>query len=73
MSSDLHLADYLTEKKLAEQLRRHERTVARWRLRRRGPRFSVIGREVIYSQADVSEWLRDGGTIPQRSKPARAR
>ena len=73
-NDDLLLADFLTEQKLAEQLGCHERTVARWRFKRKGPRFTVTGRRVIYHKTDVNEWLRSGGTAPQTdSKRARSR
>jgi predicted site-specific integrase-resolvase len=73
--SDIQLADFLTEEKLAEQLGCHERTVARWRMKGSGPRFTSAGRRVIYNKDDVTAWLRSGGTAaPQQgSKRARAR
>jgi hypothetical protein len=73
--SDIQLADFFTEETLAEQLGRHERTVARWRLARKGPRYTMAGRLVLYGKDDVADWLRSGGTAaPQQgSKRARAR
>ena len=72
------LADYLTEQKLAESLKCHPRTPARWRARRIGPRYTLNGRQILYHVEDVRQWLRAGGLAapaptPQRRERARAR
>jgi hypothetical protein len=71
--NDHLLADWLTEREVAEQLKHHERTVARWRVLGIGPRYSLNGRQFIYHKADVAAWLRSGGVAAQPKDPQRAR
>ena len=66
------LAEFISEKALADQLGHHEATVRRWRKERRGPRFTLNGRTVLYHPDDVNEWLRAGGVANVR-RPAKRR
>jgi hypothetical protein len=59
--NDHLLADWLTEREVAEQLKHHERTVARWRVLGIGPRYSLNGRQFIYHKADVAAQRRRCG------------
>ena len=69
------LADFLSEKELAQELGRCERTLARWRKLRIGPPFGMNGREPIYNVQQARAWLAAGGTSKpaarQRRRPAR--
>jgi hypothetical protein len=53
------LDDYLTRKQLARQIRRDERTLARWEMLRQGPPVTKVGRLVLYRRESVAEWLRN--------------
>ena len=74
------LSNFVSEKDLATQLGHHERTLARWRQQRTGPKFILNGRQIIYHRDDVNAWLRAGGIAaatarkqPKRRKRAVAR
>ena len=43
---------YLAESKLSP------RTLERWRLQGRGPKYVKLGRRVVYYQSDLDEWRK---------------
>lgn len=51
------LVDLVTERELAKILRRHERTIARWRRTRTGPPYVLIGRGIFYNVRSVRKWI----------------
>ena len=51
------LADYYTERQLAEQLDVTPRTLWRWRNLRTGPDVTMIGARVMYHKGAVRRWL----------------
>lgn len=52
------LEGYLRRPELAKQLRRTERTLARWEELRIGPAVTRIGREPAYHVDSVRVWLK---------------
>jgi excisionase family DNA binding protein len=60
MSSELPTSlRFLTQKQLAELLNLSERTLERWRVEGRGPKFVAMGpRRRLYRVADVDEWAK---------------
>jgi excisionase family DNA binding protein len=48
---------FLTQKQLAELIKVSERTLERWRVEGRGPKFVAMGpRRRLYRVSDVEEW-----------------
>ena len=47
----------LGERRVAEELSRHPRTLERWRKKGKGPAFTTIGRKVFYEPNDLQEWI----------------
>jgi hypothetical protein len=52
------LSGYIARPKLAKQLRRSERTLARWEDLRIGPPVTHVGVEPYYSTESVRAWLK---------------
>ncbi|MBT9444547.1 MAG: helix-turn-helix domain-containing protein [Hyphomonadaceae bacterium] len=50
--------ELLTPKELADRLTLSPKTLANWRVRGEGPRFTKIGGAVRYNAAAVAEWER---------------
>ena len=50
----------LGERRVAEVLGYHPRTLQRWRTKGTGPAFTTIGRKVFYELNDVQEWIDRG-------------
>jgi Helix-turn-helix domain len=71
MSDGGVLADYFTEGELAKQLRKDVRTLQRWRVQRKGPPPTLIGRDIYYRKSAVRDWLLSCETkMPRESKRA---
>jgi excisionase family DNA binding protein len=50
---------FLTQKQLAELINVSERTLERWRVQGRGPKFVAMGpRRRLYRVSDVDDWTR---------------
>jgi predicted DNA-binding transcriptional regulator AlpA len=47
---------FLTEFEVAERTRISVATLRRWRLEKRGPRYSKFGSLVRYGESDLVEW-----------------
>jgi hypothetical protein len=59
MSTDQNiLSGYITRPKLAKQLRRSERTLARWEDLRIGPPVTRVGCEPYYNAESIRAWLK---------------
>jgi hypothetical protein len=50
------MTNYLLQSEAADLLRISERTLERWRVEGRGPRFRRFGRRVVYAQGDLDIW-----------------
>lgn len=62
-----HEADFLSEAEIARRTGISQRTLQGWRFSGRGPRFTRVGRKVLYPAADLQEFLRarpHGGRPP---------
>lgn len=68
MSTENILSDYLPRDKLARQLRKSERTLARWETLRIGPPVTHIGREPHYCIESVRAWLKSRETKMVRER-----
>jgi hypothetical protein len=62
------LPERLSERQLAEQLEKHPKTVALWRVRGIGPAVTWIGRSPFYTLDAVTAWLTAGGTRATQSR-----
>jgi hypothetical protein len=70
-STENLLADYWTEAELAEQVRKCERTVERWRKLKIGPPATRMGKEIIYNKQSARSWLKAGEQPSVRSRRQR--
>ena len=52
------LADFLTQKEAAAELRVCERTLDRWRRLDEGPPITKLGRRPLYRRSSLQAWLR---------------
>jgi hypothetical protein len=52
------LADFLTQKEAAAELRVCERTLDRWRRLDEGPPITKVGRRTLYRRSSLQAWLR---------------
>jgi hypothetical protein len=52
------LADFLTQKEAAGELKVCERTLDRWRRLGEGPPIIKLGRRILYRRSSLLEWLR---------------
>ena len=50
---------FLIQKQLSELLGVSERTLERWRVEGRGPKFVRAGRRPLYRLSDVDAWAQD--------------
>jgi hypothetical protein len=71
-TEDHVLAGYLTLAQLAKQIRRSERTLARWHLMRVGPPRVLVGNTPYYSVQSVREWLHAREQKPQKIRARQA-
>jgi len=61
----------LTEKEAAELiLNMKPQTLAKWRLRRKGPVFMKLGGRVRYNVADIEQWMQSCRIDPTKQPPA---
>jgi hypothetical protein len=56
------LVDYYREHDVARELKKHPRTIKRWRDLGIGPPYTLLGVEVRYPVAKVKAWIAAGGT-----------
>jgi Helix-turn-helix domain len=52
------LADFLTPKEAAAELRVCEQTLHRWRRLDEGPPITKLGRRTLYRRSSLQTWLR---------------
>lgn len=63
MTLDRPDEDWLTTR-AAQELRIKPGTLNKWRWLGRGPRYSYVGRTVIYKASDVRAWIHEqGGSV----------
>lgn len=55
------MSDVRTPAEVSEELRVPVPTLATWRYRGTGPPWFKVGRAVRYHQADVDNWIAEGG------------
>ena len=48
---------YLNSQQVAQLLGLAANTLAKWRLSGIGPRYSKLGRRVVYQRSEIDEWL----------------
>jgi hypothetical protein len=60
------LGDYYREPELAQELKKHRRTIKRWRDLGVGPPYTLLGVEYLYPINTTKAWLAAGGTNPHR-------
>jgi hypothetical protein len=67
------LVGYVSEKQMAEQIGRCERTLVRWRKQGVAPPHTLVGRQVLYNVETARTWLANGGTcgITRRQRKTR--
>jgi hypothetical protein len=56
------LDGYVTETELARELKRSERTLIRWRVKREGPPVTFVGRTPMYRLDSAIAWLKSRET-----------
>ena len=54
--------DYISEREAAPALNVAQQTLVKYRKLGVGPPYSVVGRTVMYSRANLKLWLDNGGT-----------
>jgi len=59
---------YLTELQAATTLARTTRTLRIWRSKGLGPAYSRVGRNVVYRDDAIREWLMRNEVQPVRSR-----
>lgn len=57
----------LSPEDLADLIGIDERTLAVWRVQRRGPDFVKLGRAVFYRHTDVASWIELNKTMTDRA------
>lgn len=67
------LDDYMTEAELAADVKKHPRTVKRWRDLRVGPPYSMMGESPIYHIPTARQWIAAGGTAAASNNKRRRR
>jgi hypothetical protein len=66
------LDDYLTEQECARELEMAPITLAIWRMQRKGPPVTRIGRRILYRKSSVRAWLQSQERPPSTLNPATA-
>jgi hypothetical protein len=64
------LRNYTPRKKLAAKLHRNERTLIEWEKDGKGPPVTRIGREVLYYNPSIEQWMRDQERQPRKGEKA---
>jgi hypothetical protein len=64
------LDGFFDEDELAHELRKHRRTLIRWRQLGIGPPHVLLGVQVAYPIAEAKKWLAAGGTARRTGKVA---
>lgn len=59
MPPDITMKGLLDTDEAAHYLRHRTQTLAAWRMRGKGPRYSKIGKRVWYSKEDIDLWITE--------------
>jgi hypothetical protein len=62
------LDDSFSEEELAAEVKKSRAQVARWRLKRIGPPFFLLGKTPRYPKEPARAWLHAGGTMVRRRR-----
>ena len=62
------LADYFSEKELAQEIGRAPRTLQEWRAKRIGPPYTRIGRADYYAKDQFHKWLASNTQTQVRAR-----
>ena len=54
--------DYIEEQEAAAAIKVTPQTMSKYRKLLIGPRFSIVGRKILYSRSNLKTWLANGGT-----------
>jgi Helix-turn-helix domain len=67
--------ELLTQQQAASRLLMKPGTLAKWRVRRRGPRFCRFGGKIRYRLSDIEAFIQAGVVDPsqQKARPTRRR
>lgn len=68
---DVGVTPFLTRQQLAQRYLTSPGTLANWAVRRKGPRYRLIGGRVLYRLADVEEWEAEQWGIERPREPHR--
>lgn len=60
----------VSEKRLAQVLGIHYKTLARWRAEGKAPRHIMVGCQIRYRQEDVNVWIKEVGQHKKRGVPS---
>jgi hypothetical protein len=66
------LNDYFTEVECARELEMAPITLAIWRMQKKGPPVTRIGRRILYRKSSVRAWLQSQERPPSTLNPATA-
>lgn len=64
------LNDYFTEEQCARELDMAPITLAIWRMQRKGPPVTRIGRRILYKKSSLREWVASQEGPPCTLNPA---
>ena len=67
----MDVTELLTQEQAASRLLMKAQTLAKWRQRRKGPRFCKYGGKIRYRAADIENFILSGVVDP--SQPTQAR
>lgn len=72
-SEETALNGFLTTQRLAEEIGVHRATLAKWRMERRGPPFTRLGRRILYNIDSFQSWLArtEVSPVPEHGSPER--
>jgi Helix-turn-helix domain len=62
------LADYASPEQTAAELGVSTRTLARWRAKRTGPPYTLIGRKLQYRRSSMTAWLQRRERDPEHER-----
>jgi hypothetical protein len=62
------LRDYWSEVELAKEIKKSLRTIRKWRQRKIGPPFAMVGKTPVYPQHGARDWLKSLERQPLRKR-----
>jgi hypothetical protein len=64
----MSLADWMSEKEAAAEVRKTVRTLRDWRKRRKGPPYAYFGRTIRYHRPTLVEFFKANQIQPARAR-----